>query len=350
MGRFLLFLFIIILIVFIIAGAIYYVLNSAWITQRIVQKALGAMGDEITVERFTIDNQKFSFKGNFTLERILCIISDGIDRGGIHIDSITVSSIYSLLGLMGDENSMGIVIHNANFMGPYLRVEKAKLSSSVKFSKNRFESINGTVEVPSAVYDEWRISNGTAKIQGIPDSVKVNEINADFYDGKVTGTVEFKPFDNGLYTVDLVLDDVNILKLAHDQPDLFSQIEGTADVTVHIRGNQERIIEITADADVIKDSSIDAALIGPLIQYVPGSAQRNEIELLIRENKKIPLDTTKFSVKNIDSETIAATIQLMSKKVNLDINLTVDFRIEGGIENLMTLFQKQNKQGSSAKG
>jgi len=74
---------------------------------------------------------------------------------------------------------------------------------------------------------------------------------------------------------------------------------------------------------------------------VPNSTQRKELELLINEKRKIPLDTTAFTVKNTDSETVAATIQLVSRQFNLNINLTIDFRIEGGIMNLLTLLQKQ---------
>ena len=350
MKKVLIFFFILILLASMAAGVVYYVLNAAWITERIVPRVFHMQVPDITMERLTLDTQHFSPDGSLTIERLMCILRDRTDRNGIHIDRITVSSLYPLLGLPQAGDQIGIILHKANIMSSYLRVVDVNVTTNVFLKKKSVGSIAGNVDITRGSYDGWRFSDASARFQGTPDDIVVNKIHTAFYGGTITGNVHVRPFAHGAYTVDLLLADVNVAQLARDKPELFSQIEGTTEMVIEITGTARELHSITVRADVIKDSKIDAALIGPLLQYVPNSTQRKEIELLIHEKKKIPLDTTVLAVKNTDSETVAATIQLVSKKYNLDINLTVDFHIEGGIINLLGLFQKQIQPDVPAKG
>ena len=85
---------------------------------------------------------------------------------------------------------------------------------------------------------------------------------------------------------------------------------------------------------------IKATLIKPLLDYIPQSRQKKDLELLFKNKGNIPLEMAEIVLLSVTDEAVKTRIELKSRKFNLDISVDLDFNIAGGIQNILNL-QKQ---------
>ena len=119
------------------------------------------------------------------------------------------------------------------------------------------------------------------------------------------------------------------------QSDVFSQIDGKLNGNFILEGKKDKIRSLKADLDIPKGGTLKASLLSFIMAYLPQSTQKKELEALMGSEGHIPFEKGFLLVRSLNDETLAAEIGLKSEKFNLDIDVTVDINLEGGLQNLL---------------
>ena len=69
--------------------------------------------------------------------------------------------------------------------------------------------------------------------------------------------------------------------------------------------------------------------------YIPASAQRDILEDLIAAGMDVFFDHADVRLKSAQSDSLNLLIKMDSKKLNLDLTVTVDLNVEGGLKGLI---------------
>jgi hypothetical protein len=333
-------LIIIFTVVLVSASILYWGLNSRGLTERLVPPIANIFLKDIRITQLSLDQQRFNINGSFSFDSVIIKVSDKAGEMGVALDQLRITSIYDLLRL---DRPIEITLRDGTFMGADLVINAIEFNGVlVQRSKNNYE-IDGNISISKAIAQKLIVSNITGQIEGMLPNIAITNIIADCYGGKVHGSVLCQPEDDGYVNLSLNLDSVDISKIANDRPDLVSQVDGIADIYLMMQSHNSAITDFKADLTMTEKSRVNAALMQFLIDYIPNSAERKELALLIKEKKKIALDKAIVKVTDFDSEKISLAVQLASKRINLDLNLTLDLIVEGGLMNLLVLTDK-NRQ------
>jgi hypothetical protein len=333
------------LLIFIICSSVtvaglFWALNSKTVTERVVPPVANIFLKDVRITHLSLAKQRFNINGSFSFDSVIIKLSDKTGEMGVALDELHIASVYDVVRL---NRPVKIAARDGTFMGADVVIDAIVFDGIlVQRSKGNYE-IDGNISISKAIAQKLIVSNITGKIEGMLPNIAINDIMADFYGGKVNGTVLSKPEVDGYVNLSLNLDNIDISRIANDRPDLVSQVAGIADISVAMEAKGGAITDMQADLVMTKGSMINAALLQFLIDYIPQSAERKELAFLIKEQKKIALDKTIVKVTDFDSEKISLAVQLASKRINLDLNLTLDLIVEGGLMNLLMLTDK-NRQ------
>ncbi|MBN1493856.1 MAG: hypothetical protein JW938_06870 [Candidatus Omnitrophica bacterium] len=326
-----------------ISAILYWALNSKTVTKNIVPPIANIFLKDIRITELLLTKQRFNIDGSLTFDNMIIKLSDKAGEMAIAFKHFNVSSIYALLGAT---HPVKIHAQNGTFIGMELVIDDVGFDGVfTRRPKNDFE-IDGDLSIKTVTTQKLAATEISGHIAGMLDEIQITSIIAQFYGGSVNATVLCKPDQNGYIEMFLTLDDIDISKIAHDRPDLVSQVDGIANISITVQAAAGAITDMQADMVMTKRSMINAAVLQFLINYIPQSAERNELALLIKEQRKIELDKTIVKVTNFDSEKMTIELQLSSKRINLDLNLTLDLIVEGGLMNLLALTD-MNKQEQS---
>ena len=89
-----------------------------------------------------------------------------------------------------------------------------------------------------------------------------------------------------------------------------------------------------------EEARIRAELLQYLVEYIPHSIQRKMILEAIRLRELIPVENAALRITKKDDATLRNDIKIYSSDVNLDVDLTVDIVIEGGLNQILKHFHK----------
>ncbi|MFC1808549.1 hypothetical protein ACFL3D_00300 [Candidatus Omnitrophota bacterium] len=337
-----------ILMIIIISSAVtvaglYWVLNSKTVTEKIIPPVANLFLKDIRITDLLLAKQRFKINGSSEFDKLMIKLRDKTGEMAIAVDRLQVSSIYALFS---KDQPIKIHVQNGTFMGFDLVIEDIQYDGVLtRREEDNFE-INGDLSINNATTQKLTASEISAHIEGMVDDFNLSPITAVFYGGSVSATVSCKPEQQGYVNLILALESVDISELAKDRPDLFAQVDGIANITIAMEAAEGNITDIQADMVMTKDSRINAALLQFVVAYIPQSAERKELALLVEHQGRIDLDKAIAKVTNIDSEKITLALQLASKRINLDLNLTLDLIVEGGFMNILMLTDK-NRQTRS---
>ncbi|HSV43856.1 MAG TPA: hypothetical protein VLJ10_04810, partial [Candidatus Bathyarchaeia archaeon] len=119
---------------------------------------------------------------------------------------------------------------------------------------------------------------------------------------------------------------------------LFSQLGDRISGAIEVQGLMSGVEHGHLDIGLNKDGEIQAALLEPLLAYIPNSVQKKNIEAAIQKNRRVHVNSAALTLVDRDPETVSVDIRLKSAELSLDVNMVVDIIIEGGIQGLWQFF------------
>ncbi|MCA9401111.1 MAG: hypothetical protein KC713_05755, partial [Candidatus Omnitrophica bacterium] len=88
---------------------------------------------------------------------------------------------------------------------------------------------------------------------------------------------------------------------------------------------------------------MQAGVIGYLTPYLPqNSDQKKYLEKLMAQNQPLPVDVMKFSAQKKDAHTIAGQAKIFSNKMNLELNTTVDLKVDADLNKFLNVRKNSN--------
>jgi hypothetical protein len=154
------------------------------------------------------------------------------------------------------------------------------------------------------------------------------DIAGHFYGGTVTGTASIECRRSMPYVLDVVLKNVETIRLIELNAVVFSNIKGIVEGCVHLAGEGESIKGLKARLRMLPRGQVKAQLLQYLAQYLP---QRRQIETMIKDQEDIPLDNAFVMITSVSERKFLYNINLYASKLNLKMNVDMDMNIEGGL-------------------
>ena len=123
------------------------------------------------------------------------------------------------------------------------------------------------------------------------------------------------------------------VELGEVAPGMRGRIDGNADIEIQSVDNA--VTAMNGRFDAPQGAQIPAAFLQPVVSYIPASTQRDILEKLIAAGTDVFFDHANVRVKSARSDSLNLLIKMDSKKLNLDLAVTVDLNVEGGLKSLL---------------
>ena len=325
------------LFVLVTFGFSFFILRSPWFWEKAVTKLFNSQskGAQLTlISTQSPQLQKFILR----FKHLKFTIKQARDTYIVDIDTTDVD----LRGIFSHKQMIvhveGIHIHSS-----LVEASEGILDLTFHFKANNLETLNGYLHFFTVDVNKYVLMNMDADFLCDSKKIVFEHLASDFYQGKLKGkiTLEYSPVVT--YDMAINLDHVNLSSLKTANPDVFSKVRGRIDGTVEAKGDLKRVRFVEAKLNVPEDGQLKASLLKPLLQYIPQSTQKKDLELLLKLDGLVALERATIELKSISEDKLITIIDLGSKRFNLDSHLTVDLNVEGGLQNLSIYFEKVSK-------
>lgn len=323
-------LFVIFIIVLLLFGA-YFLLNSRAFSEKIIPKLLAGNTGPAIVSDVKITRQAFRLSGLLTLSGVSFKVKTEEDIFLVSLDlaEIKASKLFSRekARVFIAMNGLGVDSKTFNLGGGKTNIQLMRAGAMDR----------GEFTAKKLNYLGFELANITGEISSEEPALNIQEVNADFYGGRLGAEILLENDAELNYSVKITLKGVDIKKLEQANKALFSNAKGIVDGDVEVSGNIKEGYKASGKIDSVSDMEVKAVLLKPLLDYIPQSQQKKELDLLLKQQGNIPLEAAEIILLNVTDDMIKTRVELKSKKFNLDIGSNLDFNIEGGFQNLINL-------------
>ncbi len=310
-----------------LAGSAYVVLNSGWFYTKILPRVAFGIVKNFQIQSFQSEKYNFRFPFRLNLENVKCLARI---NGLSHKISCRQISLYSV-----SFHQVKGVVSKLDVETPLYRAQGFDVVALADFNAKGIRQLDGTLSGSQASFLDYEARRISSLVKGDNEKIWFVDLAADFYAGKVNGDIFLDYAHQMSYSITMFLTGVDLERLRSVNDGVFSQIQGHLNGVVKLAGDMKTVSSIEASLDVPVGGKLKASLLGFIVQYIPQSTQRKELEGLIKTNGDVPFEQGNIRLKNLTSEKLATEIGLKSAKFNLDLNLGVDINIEGGLESLL---------------
>lgn len=315
--------------------SVFMLLNSAPIYEYILPRVCTESVCGSRIERLSLQDAVLGFDGRYVLEAVRLEIKRGQDSFYTAFDELIVSNIVTLVCGIKD-SQVDLSVRNCLLQSAAHRCEGVDVQATVSYPEPMALSARGQITAREILFESLRVTDISALFECSSRALRIYNVNGDFYGGSVLADMLYALDGKRGFEGRINIAGIDMERVGEDRPDMTSQVEGIATVSVSLRGQEDMIESIDIAARFTKNGKISAVLLQPLLAYIPQhSMQRKELERLVDLKQKIDLDRSVLRLKNAGPDTLRATVQLQSVRFNLDINLTIDINVEGGVINLI---------------
>jgi hypothetical protein len=316
------FILIILLFAFLSAALLYGALNSSfaweWAIKKMVHYKWQAIG--LSVSKVNVKKPAFNFK-QLTFSEMDMDVQLKEAKYPVSMDVIKVTRTDQKIIIQIDHLLMKMTAGE---------IESKFLTANLSQDKTTQKWMGDAETISFAPYECDKF-NFTVQSQK-----KISEIRFDAacYEGKIEGGIVLDYVKMLTYTGHVNVDNVDLDALEKVNPDVFSKMNGRMTGGFILDGKESNIYNFESNVKIHSNGEIKAVLLEPLLNYIPQSTQRKDLEALIKEDGNVPLELARVTLKKLTADQMSSEINLGSKKLNLNTNLTVEINVEGGIKNL----------------
>ena len=248
------------------------------------------------------------------------------------LNSPAIKIDFKAAGMSVDSASM-----NGNIQDFYLTsdFERRELSGKIPFSFH-MSGLN---------FNEYNCSSLKGDGSLGHQQITIKDFQADCYDGKITAQLSWSYVNRQAFQMEVDFQDVDLRELEKINRNIFDKIHGRIAGDLMVRGDKHGTAEFESNVKILSGGEIQAILLEPLLAYIPQSVQRKDLEGLIKKKGRVPVEKAVIQLKRVADEKLSSTVNLESKKMNLNSNVTLDINVEGGVKNLYShLMEFLNKR------
>lgn len=244
----------------------------------------------------------------------------------ISLDEVKVSELYEIFKRQA---SIGYDISHVAIVSDLVNVSELKLKGNLELLSNKVSKYNGLINALSLDLNRIQLTNISTSLSGDLTKARFSQMSFNCYKGQVNADMQIGFSHEMTIGTNAQLKNIDVEALTYLNPEFFSQIQGLVDGRIQVTIQDTKITAFRGMLFAPKGGVIKASLLKELAQYMP---QRRMIEELIAQNKKVPVNQAQVETVSLNDEKFSSQIKLFSSELNLDMNITADINVEGGLK------------------
>lgn len=237
--------------------------------------------------------------------------------------------------IRGQEWTGPVQWQGLNIKSSLFMVQQLNGNGQVEVRGGSLKNFHGKLQLGSFLFNQFLFLGGEPDVVGDPLKIELTDLTMRFAGGRVTAEISLERAASVRYIMQGQFEDVDLGRLVEDREPLFPDIKGKVSGDFALAGDGADIRELTSSFHLLPGGQVKAAMFQYLLNVIPDSQQRTELQKLIAQGGDVDLDKAEITVSNVGTEKLAWKIQLVSEKYNLDVNLTLDVNVEGGLNTLL---------------
>lgn len=234
-----------------------------------------------------------------------------------------------------DNKEVTISVAQAAIEGENFKVKGVGLSLMLDLKRDTPMHLRGNLKAASVDFAPYRLEEISTLLEGDERQINFKNVFVRCYGGNIRGEISFDNPSMLKYRAHFQLSGIDLKEMRTISDQAFSLVEGKLDGEITESGAGNKVDNFTADLNVREGGKLKAYLLTWIIDYIPQSVQRKDLEKLIKTESYIPIDKAVIQIKSLGEYQLTTATNLKSNKLNLDLNLTEDINFDTPLGNLI---------------
>ncbi len=314
------------------AGLAFYCWRADWFPGWALGQVLGRYYPDYQVVAFSCPDRELAIPYRLDLGPGELVLLKGKERVAMRWRKWTLVSEEAW---WAGSSVWKLLITGARFELKPMVISNLQIKGDARLMAGKLQQFQGTLKVEDAAYDLYGFKDIEAILVADPRQLRLNDLKAQAYGGAVTGEILLDYVPRIAYSIALDLERIDLLKLQTVNPEVFSQVEGLVSGNVQVGGNEKSVTRLQSSLQMPQGGKIQAKWLGPVATYIPLGPQKSQLEGLIKVDGQVPVEKASVTLQNLTAEKATALMVINSRQLNLNINLTLDVNVEGGLQELL---------------
>ena len=328
------------IIVIVLCLGIFLSLNTPLVSGWLIRQYAKQVLPPDTAVAVDISSQKFYFPGTLLFKDVQVTISERNQRNEPRQIKIDQLAVFGIDHIFRRQKVIRFDLQGLRLESSEVVLEDVDVRGDLSIDKNSLKDIFGHLTLKKGRFYFYTIEHLKSVFNGDSSELNLGHIVADSYGGKVRGDVNLSLNPTASFVTRFVFEDLDSQRMQGINEVIFSQIEGKVKGSLYVKGEGNNFDEFKADVQLAQGGKIQAALFSFLMQYIPKSRERGELERLIKIGGKVPVETGSCQIKNFTDTSVSGLCQMTSRKLNLNINVPIDINIDKRINSLSGILEQ----------
>jgi hypothetical protein len=314
-------------------GALAVVATNVRAMEFTVQRVLQRLAPQVQSVRF--GSMRYSFPSSWSIGRVSATVLSESGPVKLFVDRLELNDLSRLLPT---GRTVRIELHGVESAFEQIRmcggscaVELSRTANGVVYAGRA-----GPVQVQQK---QFRITEIRTEFSGDAKSLSVTNLSAAVYGGTLSGRAQIAFGPSAGYDAELAVQSVECGELEQALGGVFRELGGKLSGSLRIAGTGQQIDRFDTAWNMPGGGAVSAAMLASIIRYIPDSAQKKQLDFLIRTGAKLPVESFVFTLKNESPDRLSGIIGLKSRAANLELNVTHEIRVDARIDALIQAWQ-----------
>jgi len=314
-------------------GSVYLCLRSPKLLAKTLKAVADRQAGPVRLTTLQIKETKFLSPASYHINEVSAELqlSEPQAKISVTIEHLGFENLYK--AIFKDEN-LFIKWNKVQISSDELALNVTQLSGELKSAGVDLNSATGFLKAEKINSGDYLARNVKSDVTINPQNVLLENFTADAYGGSVSGNISFVYEPEVTYHIEIDLDGIDSARLASVVA-LFNDLRGLISGWAKIDGDDSEIFSLSGAFNIVEGGQVRASMLAPLLQYIPASQQKTQLNALIAADGLVPLQKARIHLDSESTEKLTTQFNLSSKEYNLDLNLTVDVNVDGGLARLL---------------
>lgn len=323
--------FIFIFIFLCLVALAVYVGTRPSVMAAIIKSAVNARVKDWALEDLAFRKITIGQTGFVRLEDLRFTVNQGTEKWQGEVPVLQLDNLESWVR----SKKTTVDLSGAQVESDSAQVRGISAKATVTMASGQWEILDGDLQAASASAQGIVLSDLKAKISGNENMLSAYPWSAQWAGGSLNGRLTVSP---GNYTIEMQVAQVDLSRIAQSLKDIHGLLDGAVEITLQKGTNA--IDGLNGNITAVKGAELQAVFLKPILNYIPRSTQREFLQGLIAQNANVFFDQVDVDLESVERDSLTLFIKLLSKKLNLDLAVTVDLNVEGGLNALVERLPK----------
>ncbi len=316
---------------------VYSTLNSHWFYENLGVKIINHYSKNFSIHSLKNQDQHYSFPCRVVFHHVEAVVKIYGENYVLKGDSLQLDHVFDLSHFWGNLN---MAAHNVSISSRQITAIFPGIRANINYQRSGLAAWSGYFAHATLNGFDDQLSDVASQMSGDSHRVVFDHFQSVFAEGAIKGKILLDYAPDVAYSMNLNIQKLQTKRLSRWNSQIFDQIDGEISGHLILAGNLQNITSLESDFQMSEGSTMKAALLGFIANYLPQSQERKALEVLIKTQGVIPLEKATVTIKNDGKEKLSSILMLQSRKLNLDLNVALDMDVEGGLQGALNHFKE----------